>query len=106
MNKVLQGIKEGRIAEKQVLSEKVFGETNYYSPNWKKIQNVLNNCIGKDMIQHGSQDTFCHTNDKIYVFTPLNHAYVMNANKESCGERGIRMVYELIFKEEPISNRA
>ncbi len=97
VDKVLQASKGKGIAEKQVMSENLFGVTSFHSPNFQQIRHFLNQGIGTNMIQHGSQDTFGHAADKLYVFTPLENAYVMEGT-----EAAIREVYQLIFKEEPI----
>ena len=97
VDKVLQACKGKGIAEKRIMSEKLFGVTNFHSPEYRQIRYFLNQGIGTDMIQHGSQDTFGQKADKLYVFTPLENAYVLEGS-----EAAIREVYQLVFKEQPI----
>jgi len=95
--KVLQASKQGMMAEKDVKSKKMLGTTSFHSPHFQAISEFLNRGIGTEMIQHGAQDTFGHGGDKLYVFTPLQQAYVIDDS-----EAAIREIYELVFKERPI----
>lgn len=97
VDKVLEASKQGMIAEKVVMSKKMLGTTSFHSPNFQAIREFLNRGIGTEMIQHGAQDTFGHGGDKLYVFTPLQHAYVIDDSEAS-----IREIYELVLKERPI----
>ena len=92
------GPTKGReLATMEIHSEQIHGVTSFHSSTFHKIQHFLNNAIGAPMIQPGSQDTFGHGDDKLYVFTPIGNAYVLEEP-----EAAIREVYQLIFKEEPI----
>ena len=95
--KVYGGSAGRLLAEKSILKDTIHGVTNFHSPTFKSICEFLNNGIGAPMVQHGSQDTFGHSDEKLYVFTPVGGAYVINDS-----EAAIRDVYQLVFKEEPI----
>jgi hypothetical protein len=97
VDEVLRASSQGEVAEKHVMSEKLFGATNFHSSKFQEIRQFLNRGIGPEMIQHGAQDTVGHSGDKLYVFTPLQQAYVINGS-----EAAIREVYKLVFKEQPI----
>ena len=96
--KVLQASKQGMIAEKKIITKKMLGTTSYHSPKFQEIREFLNRGIGAEMIQHGAQDTLGHSAEKLYVFTPLQQAYVIDGSEAS-----IRGIYELVFQEQPIA---
>jgi len=97
VDKVDQGVHAGKVANKEVIDDKLLGQIHKYSPHFFEIKDFLNSGIGTDMVQHGSQDTFEHMTDKLYVFTPQQHAYVLNGSAGT-----IKEVYRQIFKELPI----
>jgi hypothetical protein len=55
-------------AAKDIYSEKMFGQKNYHTLKWGEIRQTLIRRMGCKMIQHGSQDTVGHIDDKVYVF--------------------------------------
>lgn len=77
--------------------EKLHGVASFHSPKFHEIQTFLNNGIGAPMIQHGLQDTFGHSAENLYGFTPLGAAYVIDES-----EAAIREMYRLVFLEAPI----
>lgn len=97
---VLNQMGQGGLAEKRFEERPLLGGTNSYSPSFEAIRKFLNDGIGVEMIMHGAQDTLYHDDDKIYVFTPMENAYVLDAN-----EAAIREVYRHVLKEQPMENR-
>ncbi|ARU57193.1 hypothetical protein OLMES_3151 [Oleiphilus messinensis] len=97
VSQVFTETKTRRLAEKHVSDEELFGMKSFHSPIFHDVQTFLNAAIGVPMIQHGSQDTFGHSDEKLYVFTPVGGVFVVDENEES-----IRAIYRHVFREEPI----
>lgn len=95
MSKMKSGYKNP--SQKEIHKKNVGGITNYFSPHFHEISLFINQSLGTKMVQHGSQDTVSHKADKLYVFTPLKIAYVMEGTAHE-----IMAMYKLLFKEQPI----
>ena len=48
----------------------MLGQTNYYSPLLKPVQNFINQRIGTPMVQHGAQENLGHSDDHVDIFWP------------------------------------
>jgi hypothetical protein len=80
---------------KEVFTQMLHGVSNFHTKKFGEIQTFLNSGIGVPMIQHGSQDTFEHKDDKLYVFNPVGGVYCLEETADT-----IREVYRLLFKQD------
>ena len=78
--------------------ETLQGNKHYFTTDFDKIKEFINNGIGVDMIQHAGQDQREHAADTLYVFYPIGSKYKINKVGNSADP--ILEIYDYLFKQE------
>lgn len=91
----LYGLIDTQADTKMVHKAPLHGLTNIFTHRFHEIQEHLNQQIGADMIQHGSEDNRGHTTDELYVFLPGAGIYYMQETADAIEE-----VYRLLWDQD------